>query len=65
MKVGESPAQRTIHQQATSLRQSAEWGMKAILGSFPGLKDKILFSYSMSDRKAFLNMVPMLLNCRT
>jgi hypothetical protein len=41
MKVGESPAQRTIRQQATSFRQSAECGMRAIQGSFPRLKEKI------------------------
>jgi hypothetical protein len=64
MKVGESPTQRTIHQQAASFQQSEEWGMRAIQGSFPGFKEKMLFSYSMSDRKAFLNMIPMLLKCR-
>jgi len=65
MKVGESPAQRTIRQQATSLRQSAEWGMRSIQGSFPRLKDKLLFSQEMADRKAFLHMISMLLNFRT
>lgn len=29
--------------QATSLRQAAEWGMRAIQGSMPRLKDKIKF----------------------
>jgi len=65
MKVGKSPAQRTIHQQATSLRQSAEWGMRSIQGSFPHLKDKMLFSRDMADRKAFLDMISMLLNFQT
>jgi hypothetical protein len=31
------------HRQATSLRQSAEWGMRAIEGSFPRLKDKLFY----------------------
>jgi hypothetical protein len=53
MKVGESPAQQTIRQQATSFWQSAEWGMRAIQGNFPRLKENMLFSYSMSDRKDF------------
>jgi hypothetical protein len=64
-KLGESPAARTLRQQATSFRQSAEWGMRAIQGSFPRLKDKMLFSESMEDRKAFLHMISMLLNFRT
>jgi len=33
MRFGTMPAARTLHQQATSLRQSAEWGMRAIHGS--------------------------------
>jgi hypothetical protein len=57
MKVGESPAQQTIHQQATSLWQSAERGMRSIQGSFPRLKGKMLFSQDMADRKAFLHMI--------
>jgi len=65
MKVGEPPAERTICQQATSLWQSAEWGMRSIQGSFPRLKDKVLFSQDMADRKAFLHMISMLLNFRT
>jgi hypothetical protein len=62
MKVGESPAQQTNHQQATSLRKSAEWGMRSIQGSFPRLKNKMLFSQEMADQKAFLHMISMLLN---
>jgi hypothetical protein len=65
MKVGESSAQRTICQQATSLRQSAEWGMRSIQGSIPRLKDKLLFSQEMADCKALLHMISMLLNFRT
>jgi hypothetical protein len=64
MKGGEMPEARTLCQQATSLRQSAEWGMRAIQGSFPHLKDTLLFSEEMTDHKAFLNLIPMLLNFR-
>jgi hypothetical protein len=59
------PATRTLRIQATSLRQSAEWGMRAIQGSFHRLKDTLLFSEEMTDCKAFLNLLPMLLNFRT
>ena len=61
-KLGETPAESTLRRQATSLRQSAEWGMRAIQGSFPRLKDKMLFSERMEDRKVFLNMISMLLS---
>ena len=32
-----------INREATSMRQSAEWGMRALQGSFPRLKDKFLY----------------------
>jgi hypothetical protein len=38
-KIGETIMQATICIQATSLCQSAEWGMRAIQGSFPCLKN--------------------------
>jgi hypothetical protein len=34
-------------------------------GELPHLKDKMLFSESMEDRKAFLHMISMLLNFQT
>jgi hypothetical protein len=49
----------------TSLRQSAEWGMRAVQGSFPRLKDRLLFSENMADHKVFLHLILMLLNFRT
>jgi hypothetical protein len=39
--------------------------MRAIQGSFPRLKDKLLFSESIKNRKVFLNLITMLLNFRT
>ncbi len=36
----ETALQRRIRHQATFLRQSAEWGMRALQGSFPRLKDQ-------------------------
>ena len=51
--------------QATSLRQSAEWGMRGLQGSFPRLKEKITYSEDFRDRKLFLSLIPMLYNFRT
>jgi len=51
--------------QANSSRQSAEWELRAIQGSFPRLKDTLLFSEEMTDRKVLLNLIPMLLIFRT
>jgi hypothetical protein len=36
--------------------------MRAMQGSFPFLKDKMLFSERMADQKAFLHMIAMQLN---
>jgi hypothetical protein len=35
--------------------------MRAIQGSYPRLKDKLLFSESIENRKVFLNLITMLL----
>ena len=51
--------------EATSLRQSAEWGMRGLQGSFPRLKEKITYSEDFRDRKLFLSLIPMLYNFRT
>jgi len=59
---GETARQTIIRKQATSLQQCAEWGMRAIQGSYPRLKDKLLFSESIENRKVFLNLITMLLN---
>ncbi len=39
--------------------------MRAVQGSFPRLKDRLLFSENMADRKVFLHLILMLLNFRT
>jgi hypothetical protein len=64
-KPGESALETTIRRQATSFRQSAEWGMRAIEGSFPRLKDKLLLSDTIEDRNVFLHAITMLHNFRT
>lgn len=49
--------------EATSLRQAAEWGMRAIQSSFPRLKDKIRYEENGSRQLILLCMV-MLYNFR-
>jgi hypothetical protein len=39
--------------------------MRAIQGSFPRLKDRLLFSDLLENRKVFLNLITMLVNFRT
>jgi hypothetical protein len=51
-------------QQATSLRQAAEWGMRAIQSSFPRLKDRIWYEESDVERQVFLALMPLLYNFR-
>ena len=50
-------------EQATSLRQAAEWGMRAIQSAFPRLKDTIKFE-EHGERKVFLSLLPLLYNYR-
>ena len=55
--------ERVIMDQATSLRQAAEWGMRAIQGSMPRLKDNIHYE-TKGERKRILKLVPLLYNVR-
>jgi DDE superfamily endonuclease len=50
-------------EQATSLRQAAEWGMGAIQSSFPRLKDRIRYENN-GERGVVLSLVPLLYNYR-
>lgn len=50
-------------QEATSLRQAAEWGMRAIQGSFPRLKDKIRYEEN-GERRIMLSLVVLIYNYR-
>ena len=53
--------------QATSLRQSAEWGMRAIQASMPRLKDRFLYEQEEKqdkERRIILELVPLLYNFR-
>ena len=49
--------------QATSMRQAAEWGMRAIQSAFPRLRDRIRFE-EHGERRIFLSLVPLLYNFR-
>jgi hypothetical protein len=64
-KLGETPLEQRIWHQATFLHQSAKWGMRALQGSFPRLKDRILYLDDMADRKVFLHLIPMIYYFRT
>jgi hypothetical protein len=57
-KLGETPARRSVRRQATRLRQSAEWGMRALQGSFPCLKDQ--FIILCWDEPTSVNLLPRL-----
>ena len=47
--------------QATSMRQAAEWGMRAIQSSFPRLKDTFVYE-DTGERRILMKMVCLLYN---
>jgi len=49
--------------EATSLRQMAEWGMRGIQGSFPRVKDKIIYE-ERGERLVMLQLIVRLYNFR-
>ena len=59
----EMPEELRIAVQATALRQSAEWGMRAIQGAFPRMKDKIKYE-EVGERRVTLQLLPLLYNIR-
>ena len=52
-----------LGQQATSCRQAAEWGMRALQGSFPWLKDHIIYEEN-GERAIILKYITSLYNYR-
>ena len=58
-----SPAKKRINAAATSVRQYAEWGMRALQGSFPRLKDRIKYEVH-GERKEILQCIVLLYNFR-
>jgi hypothetical protein len=52
-----------VAKDATSMRQSAEWGMRAFQSSFPRLKDTMLYEDG-GERRVILKMCLLLFNLR-
>ena len=50
--------------EATSMHQSAEWGMRAVQSSFPRLKDRLLYE-EKGERGMILHSTFLLYNLRT
>jgi hypothetical protein len=53
-----------VAKDATSMRQSAEWGMRAFQASFPRIKDRITLEYR-GQRKLMMKLMIHLYNLRT
>jgi hypothetical protein len=53
-----------IQLEATSMRQAAEWGMRAAQSSFPRLKDRFVYKEN-GERQRVLYSMFLLYNCRT
>jgi hypothetical protein len=54
---------RSIARDATSMRQSAEWGMRAFQSSMPRIKDRMKFE-ERGERKVTLTVMILLYNLR-
>jgi hypothetical protein len=52
-----------VKRAATSMRQSAEWGMRAVQASFPRLKDTLPYEEN-GERRMILTCLFLLYNCR-
>ena len=53
----------TVKREATSMHQSAEWGMRAVQASFPRLKDTLPYE-EYGERKMIITCLMLLYNCR-
>lgn len=53
-----------IQLEATSMRQAAEWGMRAVQSSFPRLKDRFVYEEN-GERQRVLHSMFLLYNLRT
>lgn len=62
--VGQNAAEIARLRDATSMRQAAEWGMRALQGSSPRLKDRLLYE-EFGERKNILECAVLLYNLRT
>ena len=52
-----------VNREATSMRQSAEWGMRSFQSSFPRIKDRIIYEEG-SERKSILKFLVYFFNFR-
>lgn len=52
-----------VKRAATSMRQSAEWGMRGVQASFPRLKDTLPYE-EYGERKMIVTCLMLLYNCR-
>jgi hypothetical protein len=52
-----------LNNDATSVRQMAEWGMQGFQSSFPRFKDKVIYK-ERGERKIMLNLMVLLHNFR-
>jgi hypothetical protein len=59
----EDRVERGMDHDATSMRQSAEWGMQAFQSSMPCLKDRMIFE-TRGERRVTLSMMILLYNLR-
>lgn len=61
--VSDDPDDYIVNDEATSMRQAAEWGMRAFQGSCPCLKDRFLYEEG-GERRLILKMCLLLYNFR-
>ena len=59
----ENTEEFVVNEQATAMRQSAEWGMRALQASFPRIKDRFMYE-KRGERKLILKMIVLLYNYR-
>ena len=50
-----------VNEEATLMRQSAEWGMRAFQASFPRIKDRVIFEEN-GERRLILKLLVLLFN---
>jgi hypothetical protein len=60
----DNPNEREVKSQATSLRQTSEWGMHGFQSSFPRVKDRFKFERN-GERKRIVQVMIYLYNLRS
>jgi hypothetical protein len=59
----DSPEDYAKNKEATSMRQTAEWGMRGLQSSFPRLKDRLIYE-EYGERRVILKVLILLYNLR-